>query len=502
MIVFWLSLALGEENWNDASQRDFHHYLRSVSLDIRGHVPTVDELTQLEESGTLSDEILDQWLTSPEFEKQAIDYHRGLFWNKLSTQVIQKRRLSRISNIYYMPGKRNIFRGNRTHCGDFEATYDSNGELVTYELEDGSIQEGFVNITPYWAPESSIKVCAFDAQESAVSLSTEIACDTASGHTKVDCGCGPNLQWCFDNRLRSDFTNSIAEELDVRVRKMVQEDMSYDQFLVQPFAQVNGPMVHFFRYIYIFDDKFQPYVDVEELPDMAYTERDTWTTLELADSAQGVFTSAAWLLRHQTNRGRANRLYGAFLCNEFIPVEGAIDGLSGTELPSPDLSRREGCVDCHARLEPMAAYWGRWGEASQFYIDPITLPSFSQECSTCAASNSCTNTCKNNYIVSAAHTDETPYIGWLKSFAFLSEEEQENPDLGPSEWVYQSLSNGTLAECATSNTSRWLLGWEKGEQQSQVAVLDEYAQEFTNSGYSFRALVRSIIKSPSYWRQP
>ena len=502
MIFLCLSFAQAEENWNDASSRDLHHYARSASLDIRGHVPTNDELLSLEESEELSDSTLDEWLSSSAFEERVIDYHKELFWNKLSTQVIQKRRLSRVSNIYYNPSRRNLYRGNRTHCGNFEATYTSSGELVTHETEDGSIQEGWVYVNPYWEPESTLKVCAFDAQEATVSASSGIACNTPEGHNEADCGCGPDLQWCFDNRRRSDFTDSVATEVEERVRKMLQENMSYDQFLVQPFAQVNGPMVHYFKYIYIFDDKFQPYVDIEALPDISYTDTDTWFEVETPDSSQGVFSSAAWLLRHQTNRGRANRLYGAFLCSEFIPVEGKIEGLTGTDLPSPDLSRREGCVDCHARLEPMAAYWARWGEATQNYIDPSTLPSYSEECATCQQSNSCNSTCRNNYITSASHPDETPYIGWLKSFAFLSEAERSNPDLGPSEWIYQSMSDGVLAQCAASNTSEWLLGWNKEEQQQREATVEDYAQQFENSGYSFRSLVRAIIKSPSYWRQP
>ena len=141
MIFLWISLVQAEENWNDASRRDLHHYARSASLDIRGHIPTIDEILALEESEELSDNTLDEWLNSLAFEERVIDYHKELFWNKLSTQVIQRRRLVRISNIYYSPSKRSTYRGNRTHCGDFEATYDSNGQLITQELEDGSIQE-------------------------------------------------------------------------------------------------------------------------------------------------------------------------------------------------------------------------------------------------------------------------------------------------------------------------------------------------------------------------
>ena len=128
---------------------------------------------------------------------------------------------------------------------------------------------------------------------------------------------------------------------------------------------------------------------------------------------------------------------------------------------------------------------GKMGEATQSYIDPDTMPSYSEECATCAQAGSCNSTCRNNYITEASHPDEVPYVGWLKSFAFLSEAERTNPDLGPSDWIYQSMSDGVLAQCAASNTSEWLLGWNKEQRQQQETTLDGFAQQFTDSGYSF-----------------
>jgi hypothetical protein len=110
---------------------------------------------------------------------------------------------------------------------------------------------------------------------------------------------------------------------------------------------------------------------------------------------------------------------------------------------------------------------------------------------------SCSNTCRTNYIVTATHPDETPYVGWLKTYAFLSESELSNPDIGPSDWVYQSLADGSLSACAAKNTSDWLLGWSQ-----EGALRDELASGFTESGYSFRALIREIVRSDAYWRQP
>ena len=54
---------------------------------------------------------------------------------------------------------------------------------------------------------------------------------------------------------------------------------------------------------------------------------------------------------------------------------------------------------------------------------------------------------------------------------------------------------GDLAGCAAHNASNWLLGWS-----DQGALQAGYADQFVESGYSFRELVRSIVRSSAYGR--
>ena len=44
MMLFLLSLGVAEENWNDASQKGMLRYARALSLDVRGKIPTPQEL--------------------------------------------------------------------------------------------------------------------------------------------------------------------------------------------------------------------------------------------------------------------------------------------------------------------------------------------------------------------------------------------------------------------------------------------------------------------------
>ena len=48
------------EQWVDASSQDLHGYVRALSLDIRGVVPSEAELEAIETAGVLDEAILDE----------------------------------------------------------------------------------------------------------------------------------------------------------------------------------------------------------------------------------------------------------------------------------------------------------------------------------------------------------------------------------------------------------------------------------------------------------
>ena len=71
-----LALVSAEENWNDAASTDLHGYVRSLSLDLRGRVPSGDELQSIEDHGGISSELLDAWLYSSEFEEEVVEQRK------------------------------------------------------------------------------------------------------------------------------------------------------------------------------------------------------------------------------------------------------------------------------------------------------------------------------------------------------------------------------------------------------------------------------------------
>ena len=495
LILGAIFLLGASDPWVDASTQDLHGYVRALSLDLRGNVPTAAELEEVEEAAEVTESLLESWLYSEEFEEQVIAQHREMFWNELEVNLLPKRKLSKRDGIYFNNNRSRYTRDvAHSHCGDFEADVDEmNRPLSWLTNDDGSISEGYVIVSPYWDPDNPIEVCALDAQLNLVS-DTGVDCTTYAGYEEPTCGCGPDLKWCLDGGTETLIEQALSKDLTERVRAMLQSDGSYADLLSSSTMYLNGASAHFFRYLTPYDDEvYERPVPLEDLPELDFAD-ETWTPVTLGSEHDGVLTAPGWLLRHQTNRGRANRFYGAFLCNEFIVPETGVGALSGTEAPTPNLIRRPGCLGCHARLEPWAAYWGRWTEAAMIYRPQESYPAFSEDCYDCATTGvGCTDFCEDYYLVETSHTDQRPYLGWYMTYAFLLDGKEENPDLGPLGWVETAQSDGSLDECATRNTARWLLNWEEDE-----SVIEEWVSELGDS-FSYRDLVRRLVTSPEYW---
>lgn len=482
-------------------------YLRAVSLDLRGVPPTAEEYGLVKPGGAVPDSLLDVWLSSDAFADRAARYHRSLFWNNLEQSSLSANTwyLYEGSNeVLYVRNRAERYgRGYYGECGDFEATFDEAGRPIAMVDGDGLVQEGWVWVTPYWEPSEPVKVCAYDAQTDPVSSNGSL-CDTDEGDDDPGCGCGPGLVWCFPTYSIDDVVlASMATDLDLRVRTMIQQDRPYLDLLTDNRAWVNGPMVHWLRYnTYIsggLNLDLAPYPP-ELLPDLSYTDTEEWVELELGPEQSGIFTSPAFLLRFQTNRGRANRFYNDFLCQTFQTPEGGLE-LGEEVVMTLDLTERVGCDYCHALLEPAAASWGRWVESGLGYLDMEAFPDYSEACAEDAqTSQSIARDCSRYYKVTPAAAEEQPFVGWLNAFTFLEERHQPHISQGPRLLVEQGIQDGRLSRCVSARAAQNLLGRELTE--ADEPLLEELSATLEDSDWSFRALTRAIVTSPSYRRLP
>ena len=253
-----------------------------------------------------------------------------------------------------------------------------------------------------------MKVCAIDAQTNEYSANGNF-CGTNNGANRPDCGCGDELKWCITGAVRREVTRSFASSLDRLVGSIFESGESYLQLFESRRFFINGPLVHFFKYHtrigrYTLEPSPLP---SWQLPDFAYNETERWTQLILEGEHSGVLTHPAFLLRFQTNRARASRLYDTFLCSPFQPPEGGLPVADEASVRNPDLQERAGCKYCHALLEPAAAYWGRWTEQGIGYLDEERFPSEREDCLNCAlGGGNCNAECRTHYITSTLSEQE------------------------------------------------------------------------------------------------
>ena len=437
-----------------------------------------------------------------------VRHHRALLWNNIGAPLIQTRhhQLNEEEDIYWVTRRSDIFRGGDyrlEHCGEVEAMLDENGLPVPVD-DGGILREGWIWVSPFWDPDNPIKVCAYDAQTVEY---TERGTDCKSLEAQEDplCGCGPELQWCWTNKADTmDIViDSINSQVDIHIREMILQDRSYTELLTSDKVYLNGPLVHFFNHqlnsAVLLDFQSPPF-DLSLSPDLAFTNTDTWVETPGVEGTSGILTLPAYLLRFMSNRARANRFNSAFLCDDFIgPEEGLPE--AEDEVYMPDLTQRIGCNYCHARLEPMAAYWGRWTESGTSWLDPAIHPAYDPVCAWCGEGNAtCAATCKAYYVVDGLSGMELEWLGWLKSYQFLNDRYHPHVEEGPQLIVEKGIASGQVPACVVENGLSGLLGRELLVEDDDLKA--ELTEVFLSSGLSYRALVRAMVESDAYGRLP
>jgi hypothetical protein len=479
-------------------------FLRALSLDLRGEVPTAEELDLVTLDAATPEDLIDSWLDSDAFADQAVRHHRKLLWNNIEdiNFITAAFRFARHgpTGIYWRRNPAARYRGETVRCADVPADIGPAGEVRT----DGQGLEGYREIVPYWSTDGQpIKVCAFDAQDNFFSENgTE--CATRAGANDVGCGCGPDLRWCAYGRTHQDAVNrSMATAMDRLLWQLFREDRPYSELFTTRTAHLNGPLKFFWSHQTQVNAGvvFQPRpIDVDTLAPGVFTDMDSWEEVQLSEVHAGILTRPAYLLRFQTNRARANRFYDAFLCTPFNPPPGGLPVADEESTRNPDVQLRAGCKYCHAILEPAASHWGRWTEQGAGYLSPADFPPLRSDCETCALrGQACSAECRNFYTTNSFSDLEDEYLGMLNAYRFRREDHVRNIEAGPRLVALAGIADNRLPSCVARRAGEWLLGRDlKGDKDE--AWVQSLSREFVFSGLSFRSLVKSIVTDPRYRR--
>jgi hypothetical protein len=91
-----------------------------------------------------------------------------------------------------------------------------------------------------------------------------------------------------------------------------------------------------------------------------------------------------------------------------------------------------------------------------------------------------------------------PYVGWLRAAQFLASGQQPAIDLGPALLVDTAVADGRLVACAAERAGTHLLG--RPLDVDLDPQVEAWADAFVASGWSYKALVKSVVMSDAYRR--
>jgi len=378
-----------------------------------------------------------------------------------------------------------------------------------------------------------IWVCKEEAQTAATAtarirnMNAEVECNSDSGiRFSAGCGCGKGLEWCMPGASFGNDPNAmtiatlapLGPEMPFEVARDQQsgwfrrmwheearrffgtlfaEDHDFRDVLTAKYDWVNGPITQFYRGMVNADccgdmvgiGGGPQYVkpvnifDPAKLPAINPTEMDRWVKVEdRGPNAAGVLTLPIFLAKFASRRGRANAVYNTFLCREFIA-----ENLDLQPSEEPNLMVRPGCSTCHAKLEPLAAYFTRTKENSFAFIGaPIDNPL----CKTPAPGGPALDPSCRLYYDPAFSNAQT---GKLRG-AYAS---AENADKGPAGLGQTITQSPEFAACASRKVFESMLGRQTAVS-SDDKTLAELNQTFVDGGFKMRTLVRAVVKSNAY----
>ncbi|MBL8909297.1 MAG: hypothetical protein JNM17_01215 [Archangium sp.] len=523
LVVVLSSSALAQVCSADQLNRDLQT-LRRLSLDLKGRGPTRAEYDAAVLRGGLAGDELDAMLVSPEFktvmrERVKADVYGALdldWQNGFSLELTGAVPFGDSRDVFW-----NRFRTVRSLFSSCDVTREQTQftpDGVPVPAADG--REGWVWVAPYWAPQTRIKVCAYDAQAHLRGPQTNTDCSTGGGPQAIDCGCGPNLSFCqltvgyatnkgvpngpveIFEATEATLDRAFAEQMLRFTDRIIDTQRPWSDLLLSDETEVNGPIAHYLRW----QTGTTAYANLSSRPNLGYvvpstlewTQKDNWVRVRSTGKAAGLLTQPAWLLKFATNRARANRFYNAFLCSVFQAPPGGLPSSTEPCAQEPNLARRCGCDSCHQTLEPMAAYWGRFAERGTHELLTPEFPTDDPTCVAPSGSNVNTQRCQTFYVTRARIPAEQPWVGKLKAYAY-ADDFNGNIDDGPLTLARNAVNTGDFARCTVTKEFERLVGRPFNSQLAdERALQDSLTTEFIASNHDLRRLLRRILESRQY----
>ena len=376
-------------------------------------------------------------------------------------------------------------------------------------------------------PLGRLRPLPFDDGYAVKHAGEPISCRSALALSmSVDCGCGHSLQFCmpgdstgndprafaFPTRTPIGIDRPIAngpqsvsawhrfwwsQEGVHFLDYLFAEDRDFRELLTARWSLVNGPLAQFYRAsapasccnrekAFDMTSETEPLFDPKRLPeDLFPSDVRAWRFIpDRGPHASGILTTPVFLTKFASRRARAAVLYNALLCKSFVSGKDPL-------LPSsePNLMVRPGCSNCHATLEPIAAWFSRIEETEWVYLPEWQFPLKNLNCKK-NQQGKIPGFCEAFY--DPAFSDGS--AGLLRG-AYASVDHAAAGATGAAAWF---TAQPEYASCAVSRVTSSLLGRPLTDDDADL--VKALTDEFVAKGYRMRALVRAIVRSASYRR--
>jgi hypothetical protein len=567
MVCFLPTAVMAEEpapECTKSQEISITQQLRRLSLDLRNRLPSYEEYLSVVGKDVIPAELIANWLTSNEYKTAMRRFHETLLWpNPAGAALLDQETRIRTTvlhadggpdiTVYHVAsaGRKQTWRGDAdTICGAWEQIeFDGTTPIpkpvvITKNGQPKTVQQdGYVTIYPYWDPEKPIKVCAFDAQvtESVMTETQgfnplEQSCNDRRAFQIPECGCGPNLNYCFGPNVQGLIWADMREQFGKLVDNVTSGELDYTQLLLNPRIHMNSRLTFWKKYLAhmtTFNKTYNAYSpgdpDLPDEPDYvdnALNPGSTWTIETRTGLHSGILTLPAYMLRFQTDRGRANRFRTVFTNQYFIPPEQPESANeTGCTEDTDDLTQKCTCRYCHQVLEPLAAHFGRFVEAGSVML-PDNVQDYRAQCDGTQygigmpyGNKPVPNGCNQFYVTDKSAKNP----GWLLIYQFAYLESADPPHdntglddpvhraigtnaaTGPAALANSIISSEQFAASTVRNLFQYLMGREMildpGANNDEIDLLKVLTRAFIDDySYHFPSLVKRLVALDQYKR--
>ena len=412
--------------------------LRRLSLDLRGTVPTPDELRRVENGELTLEAAADDFLASKDFTSTFILYHKDL---------IRPRTGDYNTDASYTKVNEVVVDGERVFTSSKLPGEAGSGKCGRNDR---------VRVSPWWDRTGNHFACK-DTGSDALTAADGTRCDNEDGQRSGKCGCGPYLLFCYPDGAKDTILKSMKEEGARIAMEIIDNNMPYPTVLTSDWTMNDGPLEVFYAKL---EDRLGDLKD----PDI----KRPWHRVMRPERHSGILTTPEMFNFFYNGRRWAQRTFEVFFCHEVYPDFDLLDDVrdSGQTAavpyrdspllePSLTVTESRACAACHLQLDGLARVKDRWDPFGRYH-------------------------------------EQTPRgLDIPQKAVFMGQEVDGIDGLG------KALAGSDMySDCALNQMWEHMLGhrFQPQEKQTRKQLLDEWKTHNLN----FKQALKAIARTPEY----